>query len=112
MDFKEITFSRKLHFRVRGVKSQGLLCIGGVEKCKDKKKDGFWVCYWSLFKIHPEKGKIYGVDALDAFLNCIQFIIRLIEEHRKAGYEVWWNVKGDLAGLTSVREVIMKPQAS
>lgn len=103
IDLKDIGFTRELHFRIRGVESLGLLCIGGIEKCLTEQNNSLWLCYWSLSQIHPEKGKIYGVDPLDAFLNCTQFIICLITEHKEAGYEVWWNVEGDHAGLTPVR---------
>lgn len=98
-DLPGLTFSREMHFRIKGVESLGRLLVGGIEECKSEAKRGFWVCYWSLSNIHPEKGKIYGVDPLDALLNCIQFIIRLIEHHKEVGYEVWWNTEGDVGGL-------------
>jgi hypothetical protein len=93
------TLERDLHFEIGGRRSTGKLRVGKIEKTDRADPGGFWVCYWSLDEIHPSEGKIYGVDALDSFLNCIQFLQMLVARHKAAGYRVWWNVEGDDAGL-------------
>jgi hypothetical protein len=99
MESFNFTLEREVSIEIRGRRSTGKLRVGGIEKTDSADPDGFWVCYWSLDEIHPSVGKIYGVDALDALLNCIQFLRTLIERHKEAGYRVWWNAEGDDAGL-------------
>ena len=101
---KELEFKieRQLSFRVRGQLKSGKLCIGGLQKDSRSERDSPWICFWSLSEIHPETGNIYGEDPLDALLNCVRFLINLIEKHKSNGIEVWWNREGDLARLTPV----------
>ena len=104
MESFSFTMERELQFEVGGRRSVGKLRIGGIEKTDAGDPDAFWSCCWSLDEIHPTKGKIYGIDPLDAFLNCIQFLKLLIERHKESGYRVWWNAEGDDGGLCSPNE--------
>ncbi|SRR6266404_9800372 len=101
MEALNFTLERNLNFEIAGQRSVGKLKVGGIEKCDGAGVGGFWVCYWSLDEIHPNRGRIYGVDALDAFLNCIQFLKVLIARHEELGYRIWWNEAGDEAGLVA-----------
>jgi hypothetical protein len=96
----DFVLERDLNFEIEGKFSQGKLRVGGIERNPAADGDALWICYWSLDEIHPARGKIYGVDPLDAFLNCTQFLKSLIERHKAIGYRVWWNEVGDDGGLT------------
>src|SRR4051812_19588600 len=91
------TIKREINVAAKGEIFMGDLTVGGIEVAKSD--DSKWVCYWSFPVIHPKVAVIYGADPLDALFNCIQFLIVLIEKHKKIGYEIWWLEKEDNAGL-------------
>jgi hypothetical protein len=98
-----LPFERKLHIRSDGRETMGLLRIGSPDP-QVRNGKGFSVCYWSFAEIHPEIGKIYGLDPLDAFLNCVDFIRQLIQKHKTIGSTVWWQEEGDDGGLGLTQE--------
>jgi hypothetical protein len=97
----DFVIERELNFEIEGKRSRGKLRVGGIEKANATDTEALWVCYWSLDEIHPTKGRIYGVDPLDSFLSCTQFLKTLIDQHKAIGYRVWWNEEGDDAGLVA-----------
>jgi hypothetical protein len=88
---------RELHFRIGGRPSTGKLCVGGIRWLEDKQK---WACDWSLAHVHPEDGRIYGADPLDALTKTLDFISSLIRGSEDDGLVIWWKVEGDHGGLT------------
>ena len=96
---ENLVLERELHFSFNGKESRGLLRIGGVTQPATDVENGFWTCFWRLDVIHPEQGKIYGLDAMDALRNCFEFIRQLIASHLAIGYEIWWFEKNDQGGF-------------
>ncbi len=98
MDNQDCKFrvTREINIRFHGIESKATIAIGGLQATD---KPDWWICYWSIDVIHPEQGKIYGVDAMDALFNCMRFIVDLIKDHIAIGYEVWWEVQGDEGGF-------------
>src|SRR5688572_30564230 len=93
----DCNFERELTFRIRGVETKGKLKILRLEKVEGRNR---WACYWSLAYLHPEEGKIFGDDPLDAFFNCLDFLGNLIRGSEKDGLGVWWQYEGDHCGLS------------
>jgi hypothetical protein len=88
---------RELHYRIKGQPSSGKLFIGDIEYLDASRR---WACHWSLAHIHPEIGRIYGADSLEALTRTLDFISSLIRGSEEDGLIVWWQVEGDHAGLT------------
>jgi len=93
----KITLERTLSFVIRGEIVTGKLFVGDLEWAEDKQH---WICHWSISHIHPEIGRLYGKDPLDAFVKTLDFLSSLIRGSELDGLQVWWFEKGDHAGLT------------
>jgi hypothetical protein len=91
---------RRLYFSVQGVESQGMLRIGGLKETQGPAGSRCWICLWSLDKIHPHPGRIYGEDALDALVKCLEFLVELLKQHESLGTVIWWLERGDYGGLS------------
>jgi hypothetical protein len=98
MSMKNIDFrlERDLNFRIGGEHSTGKLFVGDLVWQEDKKR---WACHWSLAYVHPEIGRIYGLDPLAALTNTLDFLSSLIRGSEDDGLIVWWQKEGDHAGL-------------
>ncbi len=87
---------RELHFRISGQPSTGKLSIGDITWLDERK---IWACHWSITHIHPEVGRIYGADPIEALTRTLDFLSSLIRDSEDDGLTVWWQVEGDHAGL-------------
>jgi hypothetical protein len=92
----ELKLCRELTFRIRGKVSKGSLQIHRISKIENKDR---WACYWSLAYVHPEIGRIFGEDPIDALFQCLDFIGNLIRGSEKDGLGIWWQYEGDHCGL-------------
>ena len=92
----ELNFQRELTFCIRGETKKGLLQIFKVRPVEGRDR---WECHWSLAYVHPEVGRIFGDDPLDAIFQCLDFIGNLITGSQKNGLRVWWQYEGDSCGL-------------
>ena len=92
-----LKLERNLTFIIEGQTKTGTLVIGDLEWLESKSK---WACHWSISYIHPEVGRIYGLDPLDALTKALDFLSSLIRGSERDGLEVWWRQKGDHVGLT------------
>jgi len=89
--------TREVNIKYGEVESKATIRIGGLQATE---APDWWICHWTIDIIHPEQGKIYGIDAMDALFNCMLFIQKLIRDHIKNGYEIWWETKGDNGGFS------------
>jgi hypothetical protein len=87
---------RTLHFQFGDSETTGVLFIGDIRWIEEKNK---WACHWSLSHVHPEIGKTYGSDPLDALVKAIDFLSILIRGSEADGLVVWWEQRNDHAGL-------------
>jgi hypothetical protein len=93
-------FTRKLNVRIRGRDVHGEITISPPKlKPGTKAYAPAWVCLCTVTPIDKSPSEICGEDPLDAVLNCIRFIARLIEKHKPLGYRVWWLHNGDDGGF-------------
>jgi hypothetical protein len=88
---------RELHFRIRDEHSTGTMFIGDLVWLQDRNR---WACHWSLAHVHPEVGRMYGTDPLEALTNTLDFLSSLIRGSEDDGLILWWQVEGDHGGLT------------
>jgi len=58
-----------------------------------------WACWYSIPVIHPEPGRMYGQDALEAFDNTLRFVRNLIHGSIEDGFQIWWQDKDDKGGF-------------
>ena len=93
----EFRLERELQFRIGGEHSTGKLFVGDLTWQEDRKR---WACHWSLAQVHPEVGRLYGADPLDALTATLDFLSSLIRGSEDDGLIVWWQTEGDHAGLT------------
>jgi hypothetical protein len=91
---------RELNVRLNGQHSVEKLSIWDLrKKQKTGDLDECWACSCTFPPICPEVATICGEDPLDAFLNAIWFVRKLIQGHKSIGYQVWWIEEGDDGGL-------------
>jgi len=88
---------RELHFCIGDQHSTGKLFVGDITWLKDRKK---WACHWSLAHVHPEIGRVYGDDPLDSLTKALDFLSSLIRGSEDDGLTIWWQARGDRAGLS------------
>lgn len=101
----ELNLTRTLHFRFGGEVVDGELAFKRLEFQREKNR---WACVWSLAFVHPEEGRIYGHDALEALTKCIEFVTNLVQHSERDGLIVWWKAEGDHGGL-SLEEYPYRP---
>jgi|SRR5208282_3823337 len=97
--FPEIThfrLHRRLSFEVRGRLAEGEIFVGDIQCCPEK---GKWACHWSISHIHPEVGRIYGRDAMEALTKTLDFLSSLIRGSESDGLRIWWQEDGDHGGI-------------
>lgn len=97
-DTSETAFElvRDVHIRVRGRHRRGKLVIGAPKrKPHNGKLAPTWACSYAITGIDDVGTEICGEDPLDALVNCLRFVRKLIEKHKSIGYEVWWLEEGD-----------------
>jgi hypothetical protein len=87
---------RNLFFEFDGKVVEGNLYIGAIQWIEAKNQ---WACSWSISHIHPEVGKIYGSDPLEAVITTLDFLSCLIRGSELDGLSVWWKERGDHAGI-------------
>jgi hypothetical protein len=87
---------RTLFFELDGKVVEGSLYVGEVQWNDAKSK---WACSWSVSHIHPEVGRVYGCDPLDAVVAALDFLSCLLRGSELDGLSVWWKERGDHAGL-------------
>lgn len=97
MNLIEFRLERELNFRIQGMLSIGKVFVGDLVWQADKKR---WACHWSLAHVHPEIGRLYGVDPLAALLGTLDFLSILIRGSEDDGLAIWWKTEGDHAGFT------------
>src|SRR6266705_5802857 len=73
---------RQLKFRIGDELSDGHVFVGDILWLEDKKK---WACHWSISHIHPEIGRLYGNDPLEALTTSLDFLSSLIRGSEKDG---------------------------
>jgi hypothetical protein len=89
--------TRPLNFEIQGQIKEGSVRIGDLEWIPGRCQ---WACHWSISHIHPEDGRIYGKDPLEALTNALDFVSSLIRGSEADGLGVWWQNRGDHGGLT------------
>jgi hypothetical protein len=94
-EYSTINLRRELHFVIDEQKFTGELFVGDVRQIQPAK----WACHFSIFHIHPERGKIYGKDPMQSLDNCLRFLETLIRGCEVDGLRVWWIYEGDHAGF-------------
>ena len=87
---------RSLKYEIGGKIEQGTLSVGNILWLPERKK---WVCEWSISFIHPEIGRLYGDDPLEALTVSLDFLSDLIRGSQRDGLPIWWKTKGDGCGL-------------
>ncbi len=92
----ELNLERELKFRFADGEKTGKLKVHRIVKVESK---DHWACYWSLDFVHPEQGRLFGDDPLDALFTCLDFVGNLIRGSEKDGLRVWWQYEGDHCGL-------------
>jgi hypothetical protein len=95
--YANFRIERDLHFDLQGHVRLGKLVVGGLEWIQER---GQWACHWSVAYVHPEPGRIYGKDPLDAVVKTLDFLSSLVRGSEIDGLKVWWLDQGDHAGLT------------
>ncbi|SRR6266550_3978332 len=93
----DVRFERELQFMIRGERKTGTLFVGDLRYDSERRR---WGCHWSLSFVHPEIGRLFGDDPLDAFVTTLDFVSSLIRGSEQDGLVVWWRYEGDHAGLT------------
>jgi|SRR5882762_3672686 len=93
----DLRLERTLTFVIRSEVRAGSLFVGDLQWAETKNK---WVCHWSISHIHPEMGRMYGSDPLDAFIKTLDFLSSLIRGSELDGLQIWWRERGDHAGMT------------
>ena len=93
----DLAFERELTFVIRNERQKGRIFDGNPEWLEQKNK---WACHWSISHIHPELGRMYGLDPLDAFTKTLDFLSSLIRGSEQDGLQIWWREPGDHAGIT------------
>jgi hypothetical protein len=88
---------RPLHFRIGDALTLGQLFVGDIQWLDDRKA---WACHWSISHVHPEIGRLYGGDPLQALTATLDFVASLIRGSERDGLVVWWQQEGDHAGMT------------
>ena len=58
-----------------------------------------WTCECAIERIVTKPTRIFGVDALDSFLNCISFCRESLRNFNSEDRLVWWLEKGDEGGI-------------
>jgi hypothetical protein len=97
MSFK---MEREVHVRLKGREFTETFSIQGFsKKNKEGDLDECWVCSCSFPLLFSQSTNICGEDPLNAFMNCLAFLRRLIQGHKSLGYEIWWIEEGDDGGL-------------
>lgn len=95
MDYGQLTLKRELDIEFEGESRKVELFVGNVIA----RGDGRWVCHWSLGLVHPDVGKQFGDDPLDAIYQCLRFIEELIKGFEKDGLRARWRFEGDHCGF-------------
>jgi hypothetical protein len=90
---------REVNLSSGGEQSKILLTIHGIVRVQEPPGKACWACLWSLGKIHPRVGRIYGEDPLAALLNCVRFLIMVLKNEESLGHRIWWLQEGDCGGL-------------
>lgn len=60
---------------------------------------GTYVCKWKLKPYFQHEEKIFGADQLSAFFITLAFIRRILKDEEARGVIIYWNRKGDCAGI-------------
>src|SRR5881396_1478146 len=97
VDTIELRLERELQFRIGGEHSTGKLFVGDLTWHEERRQ---WACHWSIAHIHPEIGRLYGLDALAALTTTLDFLSSLIRGSEEDGLVIWWQSEGDHGGLT------------
>jgi hypothetical protein len=95
MSAADFQFERPLHFVIAGRHETGHVRIGPIEKMES----GKWACYWSISQVHPEPGRLWGDDPLQAFNRVMHVVGRLLRGSEEDGLVVWWQFEGDHGGF-------------
>jgi hypothetical protein len=73
---------RRLKFEINGQIEEGTLAVGKITWISERKK---WACEWSISFIHPEIGKLFGNDPMEALTLSLDFLSDLIRGSEKDG---------------------------
>ena len=92
----ERTIHVRRHVQPGGPWTSGPLTVGPIRWLPERKT---WACYWSVHVIHPEEGRLYGDDPMQALDRTMGFLANLINGHIEDGFEMWWQHEGDACGF-------------
>ena len=95
MNVANFQIERPLHFVIGGEPQNGHVRIGPIEQLES----GKWACFWSISFVHPEPGRLWGDDPLEALGRVLHFVGRLLRGSEEDGLVVWWQHKGDHGGF-------------
>ena len=61
-----------------------------------------WACVWSMDYLFERGGHVYGMDPLDAIINCLRMAESLMRSASQDGVEIWWLDEGDKGQISWV----------